>query len=269
MTSINKIYVDSRFKTTDSRSNTDFRMQLNEPLVMADRTVAMIGDIVVPHAIYTIEYFNQYLYVRMTGIQDSKIAIPRSNYDIFSLAAVIKDGLNNAFGPNSFETDANEALGVITISILSDNTFEVFTNQQLANLTVWSGQYYDKSNPMTCNEVLSNTINNGPYSLNKPFVSGFINCSVHSLYLCSSSFGFNQIGPRGERNIIKKILVNGDFGSILTNHINIDDEFSDVSRRTLQTLDFQLTDVYGNVIDLHGLHISFTVILRNRDNTDV
>ena len=57
MLPINKIFVDSRHKTLDSRSNTDFKIQLKESINLPNNTICFITDVVIPNTIYTIEYF--------------------------------------------------------------------------------------------------------------------------------------------------------------------------------------------------------------------
>ena len=63
MLPINKIFVDSRHKTLDSRSNTDFKIQLKESINLPNNSVWFIADVVIHNTIYTIEviYFLYFL----------------------------------------------------------------------------------------------------------------------------------------------------------------------------------------------------------------
>ena len=72
-----------------------------------------------------------------------------------------------------------------------------------------------------------------------------------------------NIGPRGERNILKKVIVTSGYGNIITDSLLNTDDFTDCSRQQLKTLDFRLTDVYGNPMNLHGSNISFSVVFNN------
>ena len=55
MLPVKKIYVDSKFKTNDSVSDSHFKIQLPETLLMHDNCVFYIDDVCIPHSWYTIE----------------------------------------------------------------------------------------------------------------------------------------------------------------------------------------------------------------------
>ena len=55
MDKIKKVYVDSRYKTNDSVSNSDLEFELKEALYLPDNTVCYIDDISIPHTWFTIE----------------------------------------------------------------------------------------------------------------------------------------------------------------------------------------------------------------------
>jgi hypothetical protein len=70
------------------------------------------------------------------------------------------------------------------------------------------------------------------------------------------------VGPQGERDIIKKVTVTGNANEIMyDNYLNAED-FFDVSRQTLRSLNFKLVDVYGNVANLHGQNFSFSLVFK-------
>ena len=50
-----KVYVDSKYNTNDSVSNSDFEFELKETLYLPGDTVCYIGDILIPHTWFTIE----------------------------------------------------------------------------------------------------------------------------------------------------------------------------------------------------------------------
>ena len=95
---IKKIYVDSRLCDPSSSSSTDFRIQLNESILLPDHTAMMVTDICVPHTWYTKEYFNDTLYFRLidnlTVNSDCVVNIPHKNYDITTLPAAIVAAMN-------------------------------------------------------------------------------------------------------------------------------------------------------------------------------
>ena len=62
MDKIKKAYVDSRFRTRDSNSDSDFKFELKEALGLPDNTVCYIDDISIPHTWRTIESHNNKFY---------------------------------------------------------------------------------------------------------------------------------------------------------------------------------------------------------------
>ena len=63
MDKVKKVYVDSRFRSRYSASNSDFTFELNEALVQPDNTVCYVDDISIPHTWRTIESHNNKLYI--------------------------------------------------------------------------------------------------------------------------------------------------------------------------------------------------------------
>jgi hypothetical protein len=57
-----KVYVDSRFRSKDSVSNSDFKFELNESLDLPDNTFCYVDDISIPHTWRTIESHDNKLY---------------------------------------------------------------------------------------------------------------------------------------------------------------------------------------------------------------
>ena len=68
---INKRIVDSRFKTLNSTSNTDFKLELPDNLQMPPYTGCVITDVVIPRTVYNVNTTNNKLYFR--------IKLPNSN----------------------------------------------------------------------------------------------------------------------------------------------------------------------------------------------
>ena len=50
MDKIKKMYIDSKYKTNDSISNSDFKTELQEALDLPDNTVCYIDGISIPHS---------------------------------------------------------------------------------------------------------------------------------------------------------------------------------------------------------------------------
>ena len=90
MLPINKIYIDSRHKTASSVSDSDFEIQLKEPINLPDNCVCVVSDVILKNTFTTVEKFNENMYVRVnTGVRvvDKIIKLHTRNYDVKDLGA--------------------------------------------------------------------------------------------------------------------------------------------------------------------------------------
>ena len=53
MLKIKKVYIDSRYKTNDSKSDTDFRFDLKQSVDLPDNCNCYIDDIQIPHMVFS------------------------------------------------------------------------------------------------------------------------------------------------------------------------------------------------------------------------
>jgi hypothetical protein len=87
--------------------------------------------------------------------------------------------------------------------------------------------------------------------------------ALQTLYLHSDSFGNSaSIGPNGVRSILLKIPVLAGFGGLITFQCpGFTADLMPVQTRALKRMRFTLKDSRGNIVDLQGGHISFTIVL--------
>ena len=264
---IKKIYVDSRYRTVDSESDSNFKIQLGRNIFMPDNSIMHIESCVIPHSWYSIEKgINDKMYFKV--IQGSSttfniITIPSTNYTGQSLQTLLQTALNSAY-PSLFTVSYETLKNNMMIRISgNDNTFKVLTDYELSTYlnNTWTGQNYDSNNPTSCNDIITNRTINYCSQIN-PFISGCLNLQgFRSVYISSSSLSnYNTLGARGENSIIKKVITSSDFGYLIVSELESDHDYLDCSRMTLNTIDFQLTDVKGNIIPFHDSPVSFTIV---------
>ena len=265
---IKKVYIDSRFKTKDSQSNSNFKFELKQSIQLPENCVCYIDDIIIPHTWYTIENFNNKLYIReydTTGSPattiDKTLIIPSQNYSGSLLAAAIKTSLDLHFTTSVYTVSYLERKGTITISTTTTNkTFIILSDDQLKDQlgNTWLGTVYDTANPQDMNDVLRHTFMTASAS----YESGFIDLkNIHNIYISSPNVGsFSTLGPRGENNIIKKVPVSSDYGYSIFDSVVMPHDYIDVSKQLLSILEFSLKSARGDVIPLHGSHVSFSLI---------
>ena len=68
---VKKIYVDSRFCTADSNSDSDLKIQLTRNIYLPEKCVMHIENIAMPHSWYSIEKgINDLIYVTRNNLLD-------------------------------------------------------------------------------------------------------------------------------------------------------------------------------------------------------
>jgi hypothetical protein len=101
MVDIKKIYIDTRFKTKDSKSDFDFMIELPRSLNIPENCVCYVDDIVIPVSWATVDARNNKLYVRMNNISAHQhscqiITIPIKNYNGIAFAGALEASMNAA-----------------------------------------------------------------------------------------------------------------------------------------------------------------------------
>ena len=97
---VKKIYVDSRMKTKDSVSDSDFKFELSQSLTLP-RNTCFIDDITIPHSWYNIDTTNNKLYMYANHGTDSTfdiIGITPGNYSGPTLVAELNNQFNRMPG---------------------------------------------------------------------------------------------------------------------------------------------------------------------------
>ena len=278
MIPINKIIIDSHFKMNGSVSNSDFSIELPETVQLPDNLGAMITDITIPNTFYTIDTQNNRLYLRMTHrpfgsvstlTDDLWLQLDSRNYSLDTLSTALAAKINATFPPtNVVSSTFDENLGSLKlIPTSADVRFKVLTDEELRTNVggTWSGLYYNTETPNSCNDVLRNSGISPLNTADSPYVSGFVDTMAHhNVYITSPQLGtFQNIGPRGERTILKKVVVDVEFGGVITDKVLNAEDYTNCSRQVLKTLSFRICDVHGSVVDLHGAHVSFCIVFRN------
>ena len=93
-------------------------------------------------------------------------------------------------------------------------------------------------------------------------LSGYVDMyPLRNIYMTSSGLGnFNTMSVTGDRNIIKKIPVNAGHGEVIFDQTVTGMDYLDCSHQTLSRISFQLKDIFGKTINLHGDHMSFSIV---------
>ena len=223
---VKKIFVDSRYRTIDSNSDSDFKIQLGRNIFLPDDTTMHIENCVIPHSWYTIEQgINDSMYLQIThgtGAACVVITIPSTNYTGASLQIALQAALNTIFDISVFTVSYDSLKNNLTIRITSGYTFKILTDAELSSKLngTWTGPSYDSLNPGSCNDIITNRTSKSNNSTS-PFISGCLNLQgFRSVYISSSNLSnFNTLGAKGENSIIKKIVTSSDFGYLIVSEL--------------------------------------------------
>ena len=268
---IRKVYIDSRFKTRDSKSSSDFTYELVESVQLPGNCHCFVDDVIIPVSWYNIDENSKNMYVRRfqdlsDTITDKIVPIEINNHTADTLTDAIQNALNTAFGGGVFTVTFGDRQLKITITGETNTEIKLFTDEELKSANDWQGPAYDSNNLLSANEILGNfTIQSITSS---SFESGIIDLRrIHNVYISSSNLStFKTLGPRGESGIIKKCPVTTEYGFTLVDNVVVSHDWTDVSKQLLKTLEFRLTDAYGTTIDLRGMPISFSLIFMLQDD---
>ena len=260
---IKKLYIDTKYKSRDSVSNSNFKIDLPTTLSFPDNSVFYIDDISIPHSWFTIEKdVNDKLYaviIEAGQATDYKIAVLSAGvYNGTELATEIQLKL----GINAIYNSKRNNLDIYTYD--ANKQYEIMTNEDIYTKlnNHWGGVNYDPINSQNCNDIIGNNINfNSPMYNASNMYSGAVNLQpIRNIYIHSSLGNYNTLGPRGETSIVKKVPVTANSGDYIFDQVLTGNDFGDCSKQTLRNISFELKDVHGNNIPMHGNHLSFSVI---------
>ena len=282
MLPVKKIYVDSKYKTTDSVSDSNFKFQLPQTCYMPDDTKFFISDVCIPHTWNTINDFNSKLYLRISytggslvGIRyDCILDLDQKSYIGTTFATMLKskiqEKLTTEYSGNIVCT-FNSTTNKLSLTLHVDILWQFLTDRELLdpqNLTAgnfdWTGASYDKNNLKSANAVISNTQSTSTANdSNLHVFNKHLNLQpIRNIYLHSPNLGnFQTLGAKGDQTIIKKIPVSSNQGDmIFSDYTGSGFDMLDCSKQTLRQIEFRLTNVDGIEIPFHDNHVSFSIV---------
>jgi hypothetical protein len=272
-----KIYIDSRFRTGNSKSENDFNVELPRSFNVPDGVVAHIDDIVIPVSWSTIDERNNTAHVAFsifTTTRNRVITFDSKNYDGAVFAAALQQKLTDAvagFTHNGHSVAPtiscvyDQAENILTISLTDDPNgafapckLEIYTDEKLRT----------NCNYATPNSIINTIIRN---TTEKLIVEGFPHkCyldlfQTRNLYLTSSALcSYDTVSNFGMDTIIKKIPCTAGYNKMIFQSSGSALDGSDVSKRTLRFLDFKLVDSSFRTVPLRGNRFSFSNVFQQQ-----
>ena len=263
---LKKLYIDTRFMTDDSKSTSNFKVQLANTLYFPNNTTFVIDDISIEHSWTTIEKdYNDHLHLNVSNTlgfnENVDLVLTAKNYTGTSLATEIQQKLNtiqtNLLDPDTskFTVSFDNLTQSLTITINEpQEAFKILTDSDLQKMGIQTRR--------TCNELLKNYGSSPTYNMSSAYRSGFLNLvPITTAFITSPNLGnFSTADLMGRRTIIKKVPIASDYGFSTIDRVVSAHDYLDCSRQTLSIIEFRLTDYLGRDIPLHGSHVSFSLI---------
>jgi hypothetical protein len=275
---IKKIYCDTKFRRFDSKSTSDFKIDLPQTLKLPDNCVCYIDDVSIPRTWYTVESnVNDKLYFRLQfanggAYYDYIITLDSREYTGNQFATEIQSKITAVTSGAATTAVYDAPTRKMSVAVVNQD-INFFTDEELKDLSSWGASLgtagvYDSNNLKSGNELLTNVFPNVVGNITNPAKYNLNLTPVRNIYMRSPNISsFNTIGCNGESSIIKKIPVTAAPGEMITSFITSSTDFIPCNSLTLKTIEIQLHDVHGNPILLHGSNWSFSILfdLMNSD----
>lgn len=268
MASLDKIFVDSRH-CVDGANTSQFRVELGETFNTGPMTTFAVDNINMPHTWYTLES-DERLYIiekdSSNTITPRIITITQGHYDSYVFATTLQTALN-AQGGLTYTVAYEPSTGKITISV-NNGSIIVPTDKQLKDTIFYAftwisegGPTYSYTNPRTINHVLNNA-EIKTYSTS--FESGRVDMNaIHSVMLHCPQLGGGVMDARGIRtNIIRRVGIDVPWGHVQSSPATHFDSLPCPSL-TCRNLDFELRRPSGELLNIQGAHVSFSLTFSN------
>lgn len=279
-----KIYIDSKFRTYDSNSSSDFKYELPETMSFEQNTVYYLDDICIPHSWDTIiENINNKLYFKVYNINETPeieynliATLESGNYIGTDLALEIQTEMNSQAQTATTFTNLFTCTYVIKtnkITVTCNSpiyAFRILTQMELKTID-WTGAAFNRDKPNDINEIISNLDNfSKRYNSVIPYFSGSINLQpFNNVYIHATNLGnYNTIGCLNERTIVKKVPVSADYNHMIFDQCVLINDYNDCGGNTIKTLYFQLRSSRGDLIPLNGCNWSFSIVF-SRNSPDL
>jgi hypothetical protein len=213
--------------------------------------VAIIDTVSVPNVFQTVDGTRNKLYLEIYGANPQVITLTTGQYNGVTLAAELQAQLN-AMGHGTYSVLYNSATG--QLSILANGVVHVRLRERGAVRPFDALEAIGAIDGIDLADGITITL---PHHVD---IAG-----TRVLYLCSSTFGhYSSLGPRGESDILRAVYIDASNGSFIVDRLANPFEFIECAGQQLQSIRFSLRDGNGQIVDLRGRSISFSIIFLNK-----
>ena len=216
-----RLYIDSRYRSSGSHS--DFTFSLSQSIQVPDDYVCIVDSCQIPNVFQTVNETRSRIYIRLINSGNAEtnlvITLATGQYNGVTLANRLHALLNSL------------SVGVFTVSY-GTGTGQLSIGFESSSVAIFIISARDESRPFDALEVIGSELGG------RAIFSGETALLPH--HVESDNFGsFSSLGPRGESNIIRQIMVNESSGGYITDKLFHPGEFIQCAGEQLQTLQFR------------------------------
>ena len=272
-----KVLVDSAFRLPQSKSSSDFVIELDENMECPQGTRLHITEVSIPATFKTTEVgFFEYLYVMVFDnsdvfVKNFRVYLGNKIYFAEQLAYDMNEGMNNnttdlsAGGIFSYAYSASTRTVEFKIKEGLNYKLKIPTDTELKNYVnnQWNTTQsnYDSSNPLSINYLLSNYISTSPLTT---WTSSYLNLvPFRAVYINSPELADHHISAPSNysSSIIRKVLVSEQLGGIINDtSAPLSEDYISVGGKNLKRLSFRITDDKSNTLNLYDIPCQFSLI---------
>ena len=264
-----KIYIDSRFRTASSKSESDFTVELPRSFNVPDGVVAHIDDIVIPVSWRTVDDRNNKMnieFIMGAALVEHALVFENKNYDGYTFAIALAEKLNTAIVGAAivvlFVCAYDIGENRLTISIVDSRPTkpEPFFLRVLADVELEL-----RGKPTNTVNTIIRTPDTCVITESAPYRCYLDLFNTRNLYLTSSALcSYDTVSNFGMDTIVKKIPCTAPYGKMIFQSSGSTLDGLDVSKRTLRYMDFKIVDSHFRPIDLQGNHFSFSIVFAQK-----
>jgi hypothetical protein len=270
-----KLYVDSRKRIRGARGDTDadFAIRLPHPITVRDKFY--IDVCIFSNSFHVIRLNeNDKLYIdELVSREKRVVVLPPGQFNVYTLRDVIVSSLNAGRGiSGQYAVAYQEVINVYVVHIVNPaatDQFRLWTDSALAaSPNEWTS-FAAPNALQTANRPCG--FATGPVMYGDPdtvtYAPGAPDLQPYKQLFLRSSLGggLNDcLGPNGENDIVRRLVVgNTPLNAVVYDtHSTALDFIAIQGAPEISTMWYTLTDVDGNVVDLHGHALSFSVIFQ-------
>ena len=280
---VRRIHIDSREKTDNSDSHSDFHIRLSQSVSLPEDAICMVDNISIPNTFLTVQTgVNDSLYVAerlsSTSVVCRKVTLDAGYYNATTFAAELKLKLNagtpTVMGSNPYNAVHNPSFGNVLVTGSASYNFVVLSDEQIARFPA-AGHAdptggtlkIDQNSHASANSILRNVSNGNKasdpnsYTFVTLYKSGYVDLlPVHNCYIHSNIADNAVMTPKGLSDCIACCPINSDAGVMSHHNVTSTADAINVSKRSFETLSFQLRNAKGQIVDLNGASWSCSLL---------